>query len=477
MANPLIELKSDRLHFKGVALDNPHHITIPEGLTVVGGPNGAGKTTLAYIIASGWNFRTNVITSPRIKPTIKLLQFSDIHSLAGASTGYYQQRFESSMNDDVPTVAQVMGRAIETEAWQRLTTRLKLIDIENKRINYLSSGELRKLLIINALTQSPDLLILDNPYIGLDEASRSTLNEALNDLIAQGINIILLLCNPDDIPDATDTLITVDRLSIGSPMANNGDIAPLRHRLAALMDFAVNTEALPPAPPVADTPAKVVLKLDGCEVKYGKRMILKDINWEIKQGERWALAGPNGSGKSTLLSLVHADNPQGYSNAITLFDRQRGTGETIWDIKRRIGYISPEMHLYFNGGGNVETIIAQGFNDTVGLYVKTTPWQLATARQWIELFHLEEFAERRFNTLSSGEQRMVLIARTLIKQPELLILDEPLHGLDSARKRAVRAVINHIASRPDRAMSLIYVTHYRPEVPECVTHTKTLSRL
>lgn len=477
MPKPLIELKSDRLYFKGVSLDNPHHATIPEGLTVIGGPNGSGKTTLANIITSGWNFRTNLITSPHGKLSVRLLQFSDIHSLTGVGAGYYQQRFESSMNDDIPTVAEALGDAVNTPAWRRLTMRLKLNDIDSKRINYLSSGELRKLLIINALTQSPDLLILDNPYIGLDEASRAILDEALKELISQGVNIILLLCNPGDLPDATDTLITVEQGKINPPVTNDGNAGTLRHRMAILMDYAIDTEAIPPAPDLTDRPAEVVLRLEGCEVKYGRRVILKDVNWEIRKGERWALAGPNGSGKSTLLSLIHADNPQGYSNSITIFDRRRGSGETIWDIKRRIGYISPEMHLYFNGGGNVETIVAQGLNDTVGLYVKTLPHQLNLARQWLRLFHLETLADRRFNTLSSGQQRMVLIARTFIKQPELLILDEPLHGLDSARKRAVRAIINHIASRSDRAMALIYVTHYRPEVPECVTHTKTLSRI
>lgn len=477
MPKTLIELKSDQLYFKGVSLDNPGHATIPEGLTVIGGPNGSGKTTLANIIASGWNFRTNLITSPQGKLTVRLLRFSDIHSLTGVGTGYYQQRFESSMNDDIPTVAEALGDTVNTPVWRKLTARLKLDDINSKRVNYLSSGELRKLLIINALTLSPDLLILDNPYIGLDEASRSTLDEAIKELVNRGINIILLLCDPGDLPAATDTLITLQQGRINPPIANTGDVETLRHRMAILMDYAIDTDSIPPAPDAVDQPARVVLRLEGCEVRYGKRIILKDVNWEIKRGERWALAGPNGSGKSTLLSLVHADNPQGYSNSITLFDRRRGTGETIWDIKRRIGYISPEMHLYFNGGGNVETIVAQGLNDTVGLYVKTMPHQLDLARQWLRLFHIEDLADRSFNTLSSGQQRMVLIARTFIKQPELLILDEPLHGLDSARKRAVRAVINHIACRRDRATALIYVTHYRPEVPECVTHTKTLSRL
>ena len=196
------------------------------------------------------------------------------------------------------------------------------------------------------------------------------------------------------------------------------------------------------------------------------------MSWTIRNGECWALFGPNGSGKSTLLSLVHADNPQGYSNDITLFDRRRGSGESIWDIKRRIGYISPEMHLYFNGGGDIKTIVAQGLNDTVGLFCQVKPQQMERAMQWLKMLHIEHLADRRFNTLSSGEQRMVLLARTFIKRPQLLILDEPLHGLDATRKRSIRAIINHLVARDK--ITLIYVTHYLPEVPECVTLTKSL---
>ena len=174
-----------------------------------------------------------------------------------------------------------------------------------------------------------------------------------------------------------------------------------------------------------------------------------------------------------MLSLVYADNPQGYNNDITLFDRRRGTGETIWDIKSRIGYISPEMHLYFNSMSDVKTMVAQGLNNTIGDFRRVTSPQLAEAMRWLQLLHIEHLAEHRFNTLSTGEQRLALLARTFIKQPELLILDEPLHGLDMLRKRSVRAIINHLVARD--GLTLIYVTHYLPEVPECVTHTKTLS--
>lgn len=471
----LIKLKSDFLRYREAKILNPHHAIIPRGVTAIMGPNGAGKTMLGNIIEKGWNFCTNRIEGYRERLKIKKIEFADIHSLAGFKVEYYQQRFESMMNDEVPTVAEIFSDRIGTSRWQELATQLRLHDIESKHVNFLSSGELRKLLIVNLLFDLPDVLVLDNPYIGLDAASREILNDTIRRIANQGVSVILLLCNPVDLPEFTECVIPLLDMTIKEPVMRNGmAIKQFQQLLYYLFDYAINLDNLPSKPirDYDDTDTDVVLALKNCKVKYGTRTIIDDVSWTVKNGECWALFGPNGSGKSTLLSLVHADNPQGYSNDITLFDRRRGSGESIWDIKRRIGYISPEMHLYFNGGGDIKTIVAQGLNDTVGLFCQVKPHQMERAMHWLKLLHIEHLAERRFNTLSAGEQRLVLLARTFIKHPQLLILDEPLHGLDAARKRSVRGIINHLVDRDN--ITLIYVTHYLPEVPECVTHTKTL---
>ncbi|MBQ9076676.1 MAG: ATP-binding cassette domain-containing protein [Muribaculaceae bacterium] len=475
METPLITLHSDTLHYMDVVLSNPHHVSIPSGVTVIIGANGSGKTTLGKIIEKGWNIRTNRISAVRDRMSIKSIEFSDIHSLAGFSVSYYQQRFEAMMNDDVPTVAALMGDRAGSARWKQLCNRLDLRDVDNKKVNYLSSGELRKLLLVNLLFELPDLLIIDNPYIGLDSASRLLLDETVGHIASQGVSVIMLLCNPADIPAFTDTVIPMHGRSIGIPQYRSGSVEELRQSVGCLFDYAVDIDSLPRPGVPQDNDFDVAFSLNGCNVRYGDREILRDVSWTVRAGECWALAGPNGSGKSTLLSLVHADNPQGYSNDIVLFDRRRGTGESIWDIKRRIGYISPEMHLYFNGLGSVLSIIAQGLNDTVGDYVMLRDSQIAKAKEWMEALHIGHLAERRFNTLSSGEQRLVLLARTFIRHPRLLILDEPLHGLDAARKRSVRAIINGLVAR--ERITLIYVTHYLPEVPDCVTRTKTLHRI
>lgn len=472
--SPLINLESDTLQYNGVKLYNPHHISITCGVSVVIGANGAGKSSLARILEKGWNYMTNRISSPAGKPSVKRIEFSDIHSLSGFKAEYYQQRYESMMNDEVPTVANLMRERVNTERWQHLSHALSLKGVEDKRVNFLSSGELRKLLIINILFDLPDLLILDNPYIGLDSSSRQVLNDTIQQISREGINVMLILCNTADIPSFTDTLITIDNFTIGKCIDYQRVTNEQTSIIGNLFNYTIDSSLLPRKTDADAPTADVVFELRHCKVRYGATTILDDVSWCVRAGECWSLTGPNGSGKSTLLSLVHADNPQGYSNDITLFNRRRGSGESIWDIKRHIGYISPEMHHYFNGSGDVATIVAQGLNDTVGLFKKLRPEQIERAAAWLEILNINHLANRLFNTLSSGEQRLVLLARTFIKHPRLLILDEPLHGLDEARKRSIRTLINHLVKR-DR-LSLIYVTHYLPEIPDCVTKHFTLKR-
>jgi molybdate transport system ATP-binding protein len=207
-------------------------------------------------------------------------------------------------------------------------------------------------------------------------------------------------------------------------------------------------------------------------LRYGDRVIFEHLDWSVLRGERWALHGRNGSGKSALLALVCADNPQSYACDITLFGKRRGTGESIWDIKRRIGYVSPEMHrAYLKDLPSIE-IVASGLHDSIGLYKRPRPEQMGICKEWMRVFGIEDLAERTFLTLSSGEQRLVLLARAFVKDPELLILDEPLHGLDTANREWVRKVIDTFCSRPDK--TLIMVSHYLDELPTCITHHKTL---
>ncbi|MDE6198641.1 MAG: ATP-binding cassette domain-containing protein [Muribaculaceae bacterium] len=275
-------------------LTNPSPTDIVQGINVVIGANSAGKSTLGNIIEKGWNFRTNVITSPAGKPSVKKIEFSDIHSLSGLKVEYYQQRYEATMNDEVPTVAEVMGDKIKSERWAELTQLFHLHGTEGRKVNYLSSGELRKMLIINALIEPVDVLILDNPYIGLDAASRVILNEAIDALNHRGITTILLVANPVDIhPNATQ-VIPMQNLTILPAIREFSSIKWVQQSVMHLFDYAVNMADIPLPPGIDNEPVDVVMKITDGVVNYGKRRIIDGIDWEVKDGQCWGLSGPNG---------------------------------------------------------------------------------------------------------------------------------------------------------------------------------------
>lgn len=467
--NPILFSIEDAVpRLSAFTFSEPVNWTVCEGEQwAVIGPNGAGKTCLIELLQGKYLFqhgRLNVNKSD----VVKSITFKDIYSLADCRNVYYQQRWHSTETDDMPLVSELLEGIEDQDYLSELLSFFQLHDLLAKRILFLSSGELRKFLIVRTLLYKPRVLILDNPFIGLDVASR----EVLNDLLLQiarfkSVQIILLLSNPADIPEMiTHVLPVVDKT-----------LLPVQTRSEFLSDHALINRLFP-----ADDPAKtidlpvdstrkpsaheVTLCMEKVNISYGERTILKNIDWTVKNGEKWALLGPNGSGKSTLLSLVYADNPQAYANTIYLFDRKRGTGESIWDIKKRIGYVSPEMHLYYNRNVPVIQIVGSGFFDSIGLYRTCNAEQAKSAEAWMKVFGIDHLKDRLFLTLSSGEQRLVLLARAFVKDPDLLILDEPLHGLDVSRKKRIARIIEQFCNRPGK--SLIYVTHYPHELPNSV---------
>jgi molybdate transport system ATP-binding protein len=214
--------------------------------------------------------------------------------------------------------------------------------------------------------------------------------------------------------------------------------------------------------PSQKQPVSELVRMRRITVRYGNAVILRDINWSIHAGGSWALLGPNGSGKTTLLSLILGDNPQVYTNDATVFGRPRGSGESVWEIKKHIGWVSPELHLHFDDSATCFEVVASGFHDTVGLFQPASARQRAVARRWLARFQLLEFAHRPLFSLSAGLQRTVLLARALVKNPRLLILDEPCQGLDSAHRalfvQAVDALIRA------QTVTAIYVTHRPDEI-------------
>ena len=279
----------------------------------------------------------------------------------------------------------------------------------DKKVIYLSSGELRKFLIIRTLLTHPQILILDNPFIGLDAASRILLTEMLAQMSEmKELQVILLLSNPDDIPEMITHILPVRNQICYDPMSRNDFLQnkDLRNYLFP----EVHNQIRLPDPTRKKSEHNVTFRMEKINISYGSHPILKGLDWEVKNGEKWVLLGENGAGKSTLLSLIYADNPQSYANTLFLFDRKRGSGESIWEIKNRIGYVSPEMHLYYTENVPAIQIVGSGFFDSIGLYRKCSPEQENIALAWMHTFGIEALYNRPFLTLSSGEQRLILLA-------------------------------------------------------------------
>lgn len=473
----LIEIKDaitriDTLKFKQPvdwSISSEQHWTII-------GANGAGKTLLIDILLGKYALKSGHIScteNQSINKTVKYVAFSDIYDLADLKNSYYQQRWNAGDEKEMPIVKDLLCQG-EKEWVDFLVESFAIHDLIDKPINLLSSGELRKTLIVRSLLNRPRILALDNPFIGLDARSRIVLNEVLERLAnLSNLQIVLILSNPKDIPTFITHILPIKDKELLSIKTRGEFLADekIQYNLFEKDEYDDINNLLHQKTEEYSFENALILK--NINIRYGKRTILKNLDWQVKRGEKWALLGENGSGKSTLLSLVSGDNPQAYANDITLFDRKRGTGESIWDIKQHIGYISPEMHLYYLKNVRCIEVVGSGFFDTIGLYRKCNPEQESMALKWMSLFGIENIKDVSFLNISTGEQRLVLLARVFVKNPDLLILDEPLHGLDVANKQKVKKIIEKFS---DLDKTLIYVTHYEEEIPDVVTQRLILTK-
>ena len=459
----------------------------------IAGANGSGKSLLADVICGRYGLKEGYVqyhfidkikqesgSEEHIWPEqfIKTVRFNSAYSMADFREMYYQQRFHSTEVEDIPSVSDILnGKNSDADSVHRVISLMNIGRLKNRRLIHLSSGELRRFIIACILLDNPRMLIFDNPFIGLDIESRQQLNEIFTRLNNNGIQLLFLIPSISDIPECTGHIITMQDCGITykgllTKGLSTSDIKKdTTHSNVIKFDSA--TRQVPPKidwnniPPVAGTSFNVAVEMENLDITYGDTVINKGINWKILKGEKWALSGPNGSGKSTLLSYIFADHPQSYAKKLTLFDKRRGSGESIWDIKKRIGFTSSELHLYYRENVSCINVAESGFFDSIGVYRHCSPEQSETARYIFEILSISHIKNSSFLKVSSGEQRMVLFARSLVKNPDLLILDEPFHGLDDRNKEVCLKTIESYCSQKDK--TIIYVTHRREEIPNSVS--------
>lgn len=314
----------------------------------------------------------------------------------------------------------------------------------------MSSGERKKALLAYILKKKPDYLVLDNPFDNLDAPSREELKDVLHKMAAT-VHLILLISRSADLLPFVNAFAYLNGESLEFYPDKEAYLSGTGREAPAF------DSPIPPPPVVLPYDAISLILLKNVSVSYYGKPILKDINWEVKRGEFWQLAGRNGSGKTTLLSMITGDNPKGYGQELYLFGHKKGSGESVWDIKRNLGYFTPAMMDRFRGYHSLENMLISGLTDSIGLYLRPTEAQLRIAREWLLLLGLWHLRDQYFHDLSAGMQRLVLCARAMVKHPLLLILDEPTAGLDDQSATLFVALVNKFARESNTA--IIYVSH------------------
>lgn len=473
MADALLHFKDATIFRQGTtALNQINWTVLRKENWVILGSMASGKTSLLQAIAgqlpvkSGTvDFTPEAVRIDRweLPKHIALASFSNY--LINGSDFYYQQRYNFAPSEFVPTVEKFLGNFDPQDLHMKT---LRVNELRYLELVKLSNGQTRRVILAKALLSRPQLLLLDNPFAGLDADTREGLRQLIQDLLTHGQKIILSCTHVNDIPQGFTHLLYMENSAISFQGGLKDGVAFAAQRKPS--NDLMKTNVPMTIHESTGAPFTNALELRNVTIRYGDKLVLDNVNWTVKRNEKWALLGKNGSGKSSLLSLLNADNPQAYKNDIHLFDEKREYGRSIWQIKKRIGFFSPELHAYFNEDLSVADTIATGFTDTFVPKKDLTKEEETRVRELLAFYSMEGFLNRRYRKLSSGEQRLILFIRSLVKNVDLLILDEPFQGFDLLLITQSQRLLDQYCHN----ITLIVVTHYPEEIPSCVTNFLTL---
>ena len=475
--SPFIKTSSLNITFGKNQVITDLSLEIPRSQNIaIVGPNGSGKSVLISFLASTLKVHHQTPTYAsdfNPKSDFGLVSFEHQKELYEIDDYFDDTDFMDGVKD-IGTTAKdaILLNHKEDQYFQETVELMNIRYLLDRGIRFLSTGEMRKVLLCRELLNKHKLLVIDSPFEGLDKKSRLFLRQRLISIM-KNQQCIFLLNEDDPLLKECDSIILLDKGKIkklGSPediykSKCFKELFPKTHR-----DFVL--------PKLIDGQEKLTLDKDvdlikmlNVSVNYGPVVALNNLSWSVKQKENWLISGPNGAGKSTLLSLITADNPQGYGKDFWLFGKKRGSGETIWDIKKRIGIITSALQLSYKQPLNALQVVISGFFDSIGLYQQATPAQAKIAHDWLDLLEIKDIHHRYFNELSYGEQRMVLLARAMVKHPLILVLDEPCQGLDYSNRQLILNLIDFIALNSNT--SILYVSHCHEEDLQCINRKLT----
>jgi molybdate transport system ATP-binding protein len=446
------------------------------------GPNGAGKTSLVKALTGevpvvrGTIYSRHELTQAGHAGYVS---FEQHQRLIEREERRDESRYFSGDLYRITTVYEILlescaAPGCSTIDVEQIAAELKIQYLLEREIRVLSTGEMRKVQIARILINSPEILILDEPFDGLDQSSRTDLAQIIDDLMDDSRTVILVTHRQREILPNISHVLALGNGDVIFQGRREDILMPPRMELLYPSSFKTFFTIPAQAPEdghkrhVTGASSEILVSMKNVTIKYEDTTVLNNVSWTMRTGENWIILGPNGCGKTTLLNLITGDNPQAYANEIYLFGQRRGSGESIWDIKRRTGMISSELQIRYRKPITAFEVVLSGFFDSVGLYRDYTPEQKETAEQWMEVLGIADKSDRVFNQLSYGEQRMQLLARSMVKIPQILILDEPCQGLDRNNRQRILDAIEVVGHQ--NKTNIIYVTHYPHEIPTCMTH-------
>ena len=424
---------------------------------VITGGNGAGKSALIAALTGTGNIISGQLQG--LPERIGVVSFAAQEALINQE----RQKDDADILDVIsigtPVRNIIFDDCLDPQTAQKMITKFALDYLLDRAFRKLSTGESRKVMLVRALSCKPQLLLLDEPFEGLDIDTFALLQDYLQELALQ-VPMIMVLNRFDEIPAFITHIAYMEQGQLLHQIDKQDTEA--YNNLYQLLHLKTTELSVPACDPLSSIPkldpSQPLVRLTDLTIKYDEFVLIDKLNWTIEPNQHWQLSGPNGAGKTAVLSIITGDHPQCYNNDILVFGFQRGQGESIWQIKQFIGYVSTALQWEYRVQISLRNVIISGFYDSIGLYSKASDRQKNIADQWLALLGMSDRADQPFQKLSYGDQRLLLIARAMVKHPPLLILDEPCLGLDDINRQLVLALIEKICAGSETAV--IYVNHH-----------------
>jgi len=444
----------------------------PAQIWAIIGSSGSGKSALAATLAGSGELISGTITA--IPENVAIVSLESQAELIERERSRDDSDITDKVSDGTP-VSEILAEAsVDADLLAKLIDIFGLEPLLDRGFRKLSTGETRKLLITRAITSKPAMLVIDGPFEGLDAQTVPLLSEILQQ-ISLKTSLFLVINRLDELPEYVTHVAFLEKAclistSVTSDTAVLGLIAQHFHLKTTDISIprAIPGESSPELN--ADDP---LVNIRNASIRYTDNLVFEKLDWRIETGQHWQLTGPNGSGKTCLLNLITGDHPQCYNNDIFVCGFKRGSGESIWDIKQHIGYVSSALQWDYRVSISCRNVIISGFYDSIGLYAKATDLQKDVATKWLSLLGMQDRAGQAFNQCSYSDQRLLLIARAMVKHPPLLILDEPCFGLDDMSRQLVLALIEKICAASES--TVIYVNHHAQDHIEGIENFLSLA--